>query len=205
MPTYAKAPVEFVRGEGCRLWDAEGREYLDFFAGLSVHNAGNCHPAIVAAIREQAERLGGVSNLFYTEPAMRLAARLAESSLGGKVFLANSGTEANECAIKLARKHAHSRRSRVARDRRARKRLPRPDARRARRHAEARARGSLRTPAGGVRRGGSRRRDCASRRGERAHGRRPRRADPGRGRCLAHRHRRSWGLRGRPATRPGRS
>jgi len=109
MPTYAKAPVEFVRGEGCRLWDVEGREYLDFFAGLSVHNAGNCHPAIVAAIREQAERLGGVSNLFYTEPAMRLAARLAESSLGGKVFLANSGTEANECAIKLVRKHAHSR------------------------------------------------------------------------------------------------
>jgi acetylornithine/N-succinyldiaminopimelate aminotransferase len=109
MPTYVKAPVEFVRGEGCRLWDADGREYLDFFAGLSVHNAGNCHPAIVAAIRDQAERLGGVSNLFYTGPAMRLAARLAESSLGGKVFLANSGTEANECAIKVARKHAHAR------------------------------------------------------------------------------------------------
>src|SRR5436190_4498413 len=109
MPTYVKAPVEFVRGEGCRLWDADGREYLDFFAGLSVHNAGNCHPAIVAAIHDQAERLGGVSNLFYTEPAMRLAARLAESSLGGKVFLANSGTEANECAIKVARKHAHAR------------------------------------------------------------------------------------------------
>src|SRR2546423_11897269 len=109
MPTYAKAPVEFVRGEGCRLWDAEGKEYLDFFAGLSVHNAGHCHPGIVAAIRDQAERLAGVSNLYYTEPAMRLCERLAESSLGGRVFLCNSGTEANECVIKLARKHAHGR------------------------------------------------------------------------------------------------
>ena len=109
MPTYARAPVEFVRGQGARLWDAEGNEYLDFFAGLSVHNAGHCHPAIVAAIRDQAERLGGVSNLYYTEPAMGLCERLAESSLGGRVFLCNSGTEANECAIKLVRKHAHER------------------------------------------------------------------------------------------------
>jgi predicted acetylornithine/succinylornithine family transaminase len=109
MPTYAKAPVEFVRGEGCRLWDAEGKEYLDFFAGLSVHNAGHCHPRIVAAIRDQAGRLGGVSNLYYSAPAMRLCERLAASSLGGKVFLTNSGTEANECAIKLARKRAHGR------------------------------------------------------------------------------------------------
>ncbi len=109
MPTYGRAPVEFVRGEGARLWDADGKEYLDFFAGLSVHNAGHCHPLIVAAIRDQAERLGGASNLYYTEPAMRLCQRLAESSLGGKVFLCNSGTEANECAIKLVRKHAHLR------------------------------------------------------------------------------------------------
>jgi acetylornithine/N-succinyldiaminopimelate aminotransferase len=109
MPTYARAPVEFVRGEGARLWDADGREYLDFFAGLSVHNAGHCHPTIVAAIRDQAERLGGVSNLYYTSPAMRLCERLAESSLDGKVFLCNSGTEANECAIKLVRRHAHGR------------------------------------------------------------------------------------------------
>jgi acetylornithine/N-succinyldiaminopimelate aminotransferase len=107
MPTYARAPVEFVRGEGARLWDAEGKEYLDFFAGLSVHNAGHCHPRIVAAIAEQAELLGGTSNLYYTEPAMRLCERLAESSLEGKVFLCNSGAEANECAIKLARKRAH--------------------------------------------------------------------------------------------------
>jgi acetylornithine/N-succinyldiaminopimelate aminotransferase len=109
MPTYARAPVEFVRGEGARLWDSEGKEYLDFFAGLSVHNAGHCHPRIVAAIRDQAGLLGGVSNLYYTEPGIRLGQRLAESSLGGRVFLCNSGTEANEGAIKLVRKHAHGR------------------------------------------------------------------------------------------------
>jgi acetylornithine/N-succinyldiaminopimelate aminotransferase len=109
MPTYKRAPVEFVRGEGARLWDSEGREYLDFFAGLSVHNAGHCHPRIVETIRDQAERLMGVSNLYYTEPGVRLAERISESSLGGRVFLCNSGTEANECAIKLARKHAHGR------------------------------------------------------------------------------------------------
>jgi predicted acetylornithine/succinylornithine family transaminase len=107
MPTYAKSPVEFVRGEGARLWDAEGREYLDFFAGLSVHNAGHCHPMITEAITEQTALLAGVSNLYYTAPAMRLAERLVECSLGGKVFLCNSGLEANECALKLARKRAH--------------------------------------------------------------------------------------------------
>jgi acetylornithine/N-succinyldiaminopimelate aminotransferase len=109
MPTYARAPVEFVRGEGARLWDAEGREYLDFFSGLSVHNAGHCNPRIVAAIADQAGRLAGASNLYYTGPGLRLAERLSESSLGGKVFLCNSGLEANECAIKLARKRAHGR------------------------------------------------------------------------------------------------
>jgi acetylornithine/N-succinyldiaminopimelate aminotransferase len=105
MPTYIRQPVEFVRGEGCRLWDAEGDEYLDFLAGISVVQIGHCHPALVEAIREQAGRLMHVSNLYYTEPAMRLAKRLAESSLGGKVFFCNSGAEANECAIKLARRH----------------------------------------------------------------------------------------------------
>ena len=109
MPTYRRAGVEFVRGIGARLWDSEGREYLDFFAGLSVHNAGHCHPKIVDAIRDQASRLMGVSNLYYTEPGLRLAQRLAESSLGGKVFLCNSGAEASECAIKLVRKHARGR------------------------------------------------------------------------------------------------
>ena len=109
MPTYARAPVEFVRGEGARLWDSEGKEYLDFFAGLSVHNAGHCHPRIVEAIREQAARFAGASNLYYSEPALRLCQRLVESSLGGKAFLCNSGAEANECALKLVRKHAHGR------------------------------------------------------------------------------------------------
>ncbi len=109
MPTYARAPVEFVRGEGWTIWDRDGHAYLDFFAGLSVHNAGHCHPEIVAAVCEQAAELGGCSNLYYSEPALRLCERLSESSLGGKVFLANSGTEANECALKLVRKHAHAR------------------------------------------------------------------------------------------------
>jgi predicted acetylornithine/succinylornithine family transaminase len=109
MPTYRRAGVEFVRGIGSRLWDSEGREYLDFFAGLSVHNAGHSHPRIVEAIRDQAARLMGVSNLYLTEPGLRLAQRLSESSLGGKVFLCNTGTEASECAIKLVRKHAHGR------------------------------------------------------------------------------------------------
>ena len=102
--TYVRFPVEMVRGEGTRLWDADGNEYLDFLAGISVVNVGHCHPAVVAAVREQAGRLMMPTNLFYTEPTMRLAERLAQSSLGGRVFFCNSGTEANEAAIKLVRK-----------------------------------------------------------------------------------------------------
>jgi len=109
MPTYPRAPVEFVRGEAATLWDSEGRSYVDLFSGLSVHNAGNCHPDIVAAIADQAATLGGTSNLFYSEPAMLLSERLVESSVGGRAFLCNSGAEANECAIKLVRRHAHRR------------------------------------------------------------------------------------------------
>ena len=104
VPTYARQPVELVRGEGARLWDADGNEYLDFLAGISVLNVGHCHPAVVAAVREQVGKLTHATNLFYTGPAMRLAARLAESSLGGKVFFCNSGAEANEAALKLVRK-----------------------------------------------------------------------------------------------------
>ena len=107
MPTYARQPVEFVRGEGTRLWDADGNEYLDFLTGISVVQIGHCHPALVEAISEQAARLIQVGNLFYNEPAMRLAERLAAGSLGGKVFFTNSGAEAIECAIKLARKRRH--------------------------------------------------------------------------------------------------
>jgi predicted acetylornithine/succinylornithine family transaminase len=109
MRTYKRAPVEFVRGEGTLLWDAEGREYLDFLAGISVCSVGHCNPEVVEAVREQAGRLMHTSNLFYTEPMVRLAERLSSSGLGGRVFFSNSGTEANECAIKLARKHAHRR------------------------------------------------------------------------------------------------
>jgi acetylornithine/N-succinyldiaminopimelate aminotransferase len=109
MQTYRRAPVEFVRGQGARLWDADGKEYLDFLSGISVNSLGHCHPAVVDAMRAQAERLIHVSNLFYSEPMVRLAEKLASSSLGGRVFFSNSGTEANECAIKLARKHAHRR------------------------------------------------------------------------------------------------
>ncbi len=104
MGTYARNPVEFVRGEGTRLWDAEGNEYLDFLAGISVVQIGHCHPALVEAVAGQAGRLMHVGNLYYTEPAMRLAARLSELSLGGKAFLCNSGAEAVECALKLARR-----------------------------------------------------------------------------------------------------
>jgi acetylornithine/N-succinyldiaminopimelate aminotransferase len=104
MPTYARNPVEFVRGRGTRLWDSEGNEYLDFLAGISVTQIGHCHPALVEAVCEQAGRLMHVSNLYYTEPGIRLAKRLSDASLGGKVFFANSGAEANECALKLARK-----------------------------------------------------------------------------------------------------
>ncbi|MFL5819843.1 MAG: aspartate aminotransferase family protein [Solirubrobacteraceae bacterium] len=104
IPSYARFAVEFVRGEGCRLWDDEGNEYLDFLAGISVTSVGHCHPAVVAAVTAQATRLTHVTNLFYTEPAMRLAQRLSRRSLGGKVYFSNSGAEAVEAAIKLVRK-----------------------------------------------------------------------------------------------------
>jgi acetylornithine/N-succinyldiaminopimelate aminotransferase len=104
LETYARYPVTFARGEGARLWDAEGREYLDFLSGISVSSVGHCHPAVVAAVREQSERLLHVGNLFFTEPMSTLAERLAAGSLGGGVFFTNSGAEAVEAALKLARK-----------------------------------------------------------------------------------------------------
>jgi predicted acetylornithine/succinylornithine family transaminase len=104
IPTYARNAVEFVRGQGCLLWDDEGNEYLDFLAGISVLNIGHCHPTVVEAVRAQVGLLTHTTNLYYTEPALRLSKRLADSSLGGKVFLCNSGTEANEAALKLVRK-----------------------------------------------------------------------------------------------------
>lgn len=104
VPTYVRNPVQFVRGQGVRLWDEEGHEYLDFLAGISVLNVGHCHPRVVAAVRAQAQQLTHTTNLYYTEPALRLSAALSRSSLQGKVFLTNSGAEAVEAAIKLARR-----------------------------------------------------------------------------------------------------
>jgi acetylornithine/N-succinyldiaminopimelate aminotransferase len=103
--TYVRHPVQFVRGSGARLWDEEGTEYLDFLAGISVLNVGHCHPRVVETVREQSARLTHASNLYYTEPALRLSAALSERSLGGKVFLTNSGAEAIEAALKLARRN----------------------------------------------------------------------------------------------------
>jgi acetylornithine/N-succinyldiaminopimelate aminotransferase len=105
MPTYLRAPVEFVRGSGCVLEDSEGNEYLDLLAGIAVDNVGHCHPAVTEAIRVQAGQLVHTSSLFYTEPGIKLAQRLSKSSLGGKVFMTNSGAEANEAALKMARRH----------------------------------------------------------------------------------------------------
>ncbi|MDQ3675951.1 MAG: acetylornithine/succinylornithine family transaminase [Actinomycetota bacterium] len=104
VPAYTRMPVQFVRGKGAALWDDEGNEYLDFQTGLAVSSLGHGHPAVVRAIADQAAQLIHVGNLFYTAPGLRLAKRLAESSLGGKVHFANSGTEANEAALKVARK-----------------------------------------------------------------------------------------------------
>jgi acetylornithine/N-succinyldiaminopimelate aminotransferase len=104
VPAYTRQPIQFVRGEGSRLVDALGREYLDLQTGLAVNSVGHCHPAVVEAITRQAAELIHVGNLFHNAPAAELAQRLADSSLGGRVHFANSGTEANEAAIKMARK-----------------------------------------------------------------------------------------------------
>ncbi len=102
--TYVRAPVAFVRGEGVHLWDTDGVRYLDFLSGISVTSVGHCHPAVVSAVHDQSARLMHASNLYYTEAALRLAARLAGGCLGGKVFFSNSGAEANEAALKLVRR-----------------------------------------------------------------------------------------------------
>jgi len=107
MNTYKRFPIVLVKGSGAKVWDIEGREYLDFVAGIAVCNLGHSHPAVVAAVKEQVEKLTHVSNLYYTEPQTMLAGLLVENSFADKVFFCNSGAEANEAAIKLARKYAH--------------------------------------------------------------------------------------------------
>jgi len=104
--TYARFPVVLVRGRGDRLWDSDGKEYLDFAAGIAVDVLGHCHPKVVEAIKAQAEALLHVSNLYHIEPQIRLAQALCEHSFADKVFFCNSGAEANEAAIKLARRYA---------------------------------------------------------------------------------------------------
>lgn len=106
MHTYGRIGLAPVKGRGARLWDADGREYLDFVGGLAVDSLGHCHPAVVRAIQVQAETLMHVSNLYYIEPQARLAELLAQNSCCHRVFFCNSGAEANEAAIKLARKYA---------------------------------------------------------------------------------------------------
>ena len=104
--TYARLPVLFTKGEGCTLWDINGKSYLDFVSGLGVTSVGHCHPAVVSAVKAQAEHLVHVSNLFYTVPQIELAEKLVSISFGDKCFFANSGAEANEGAVKLARKYS---------------------------------------------------------------------------------------------------
>ena len=103
LATYAPKHL-LVRGEGCHLWDASGRRFLDFGSGISVCNLGHCHPAVTTAIQEQAGTLVHVSNLFFNAVQPQLAAAISNHSFGGRVFFANSGAEANEGMIKFARK-----------------------------------------------------------------------------------------------------
>ena len=104
--TYARFPMVLVRGRGVRLWDSDGKEYLDCVGGIAVDALGHCHPKMVEAIRAQAETLIHVSNLYHIEPQIRLAQLLCEQSFADRAFFCNSGAEANEAAIKLARKYA---------------------------------------------------------------------------------------------------
>ena len=103
--TYGERTLALVRGEGATLWDADGKEYLDFFAGIAVTNLGHCHPAVTEAVCNQAKTLLHVSNLYYIEPQVELAAILCEHSFADRWFFCNGGAEANEAAIKIARRY----------------------------------------------------------------------------------------------------
>ena len=106
MNTYNRAPIDLRKGRGVKVWGSDGKEYLDFVGGVAVNILGHCHPKIVVAIQKQAQRLIHVSNLYHIEPQIKLARLLVEHSFADKVFFCNSGAEANEAAIKLARKYA---------------------------------------------------------------------------------------------------
>ncbi len=106
MRNVGRLPLAPVKGEGARMWDADGKEYLDFVSGIAVNSLGHCHPEVVDAICRQAKKLIHCSNLYYIEPQVLLAKLLVENSAMDKAFICNSGAEANEAAIKLARKYA---------------------------------------------------------------------------------------------------
>ncbi|PKM30187.1 MAG: bifunctional succinylornithine transaminase/acetylornithine transaminase [Gammaproteobacteria bacterium HGW-Gammaproteobacteria-11] len=107
VPNYAPVDMIPVRGEGSRLWDQQGRDYIDLAGGIAVNALGHAHPALIEALTEQAGKLWHVSNVLTNEPALRLACKLVEATFADKVFFANSGAEANEAAFKLARRWAH--------------------------------------------------------------------------------------------------
>ena len=102
--TYGRYPIALTRGKGTKVWDKNGNQYLDFVSGLAVNNLGHCHPAIVSAIQKQAKTLLHVSNLYHIEPQAQLAERLTSLCFADKIFFCNSGAEAIEASIKLARK-----------------------------------------------------------------------------------------------------
>jgi acetylornithine aminotransferase len=108
MSTYGRFPIAIDKGEGCRLWDTEGKEYLDFVAGIATCTLGHAHPALIKAVTEQINKLHHVSNLYYIPEQGQLAEWLVNHSCMDKVFFCNSGAEANEAAIKLVRKYAHT-------------------------------------------------------------------------------------------------
>jgi acetylornithine/N-succinyldiaminopimelate aminotransferase len=108
-PNYGRTPIVLTRGEGARVWDSDGREYLDFGAGLAVASLGHCHPRVTGAIQEAAATLLHVSNLYHSAPQIQLARLLVEHSFADRVFFCNSGAEANEAALKLARKYGKER------------------------------------------------------------------------------------------------
>jgi acetylornithine/N-succinyldiaminopimelate aminotransferase len=108
-PNYGRTPLVLVRGEGTRVWDSDGKEYLDFTTGIAVTGLGHCHPVITGAIREAAATLLHVSNIFHNAPQVHLAKLLVENSFADRVFFCNSGAEANEAALKVVRKYAKER------------------------------------------------------------------------------------------------
>ena len=108
-PNYRQPPLVLVRGEGRRVWDATGKSYLDLYAGIAVTALGHGHPDIVAALRRQAERLGHISNYYYNEPNVLLARELCQRAGFARAFFCNSGTEANEAVLKLARRYFYNR------------------------------------------------------------------------------------------------